>query len=75
MLTFQNQDARSVVQNNLGSEAANEVSGLDFLAFPELDSAVKDDIAFLRAQKTIPSSVTISGWIHEVETGKVRRVA
>lgn len=74
MLTFANEDARSVVEKNLGAGAASEVSNLDFLPFPELDSAVKDDIAFLKSQKSIPDSVTISGWIYEVETGKVRQV-
>ncbi|KAL9053241.1 MAG: hypothetical protein Q9162_004908 [Coniocarpon cinnabarinum] len=75
MLTFQNQDARLVIQNNLGVQAAAEVSDLDFLPFPELSEAVKDDIAYLRSQKTIPNTVTISGWVYEVETGKVVKIA
>jgi carbonic anhydrase len=44
------------------------------LPFPELEGAIKDDIAFLKSSKLIPDSVTISGWIYGVETGKTKRV-
>ena len=46
----------------------------DFQAFPELEAAVKDDVEFLKGSKLIPDSVTISGWVYEVETGKVKSV-
>jgi carbonic anhydrase len=76
MLTFKHSDAVAVVEKNLGSEAAEELKGKvpDFLPFPELEEAVKDDINYLRSSKLVPGSVTISGWIYEVETGKTRRV-
>jgi carbonic anhydrase len=76
MLTFKHSDAVGVVEKNLGSEAVEELKGRvpDFLPFPELEAAVKDDIQYLRATKLVPGSVTISGWIYEVETGKTRRV-
>jgi carbonic anhydrase len=63
--------------SNDRSEAENELKQrkLDFLPFPELESAVKEDIAFLKGTKLVPDSVTISGWIYEVETGKTRKVA
>lgn len=47
---------------------------MDFGPFPDLDQAVKDDVEFLRGTKTIGEDVEISGWVYEVETGKVRRV-
>lgn len=74
MLTFKNEDAHAIVQKNLGAEAAQELHGLDFLPFPDLDQAVRDDVSYLKASKAIPDSVTISGWVYEVETGKVRQV-
>jgi len=74
MLTFSNEDAHGLVKQNLGEGAASEIAGLDFLPFPELDEAVRKDVAFLKETKTVPESVTISGWVYEVETGKVRRV-
>lgn len=57
------------------AEAELKSRKLDFLAFPELESAVKKDIAFLKSSKLVPDSVAISGWVYEVETGKTKRVA
>ena len=74
MLTFGNEDARALVETKLGREAGEEVKGLDFLAFPDVDEAVRKDVAWLAEQKTIPQQVTVSGWVYAVETGRVRRV-
>lgn len=77
MLTFKHEDAVGVVEKNLGSDAAQELKTKvpDFLPFPELEGAVKDDIKFLKETKLVPDSVTISGWIYECETGKTKHVA
>ena len=74
MLNFKNEDAHAVVERNLGADAKKELAGLDFQPFPELEEAVKDDVKFLKESKAIPKSVTISGWVYEIETGKVRSV-
>lgn len=74
MLTFKNEDAIKVVENNLGQDAKEELTDLDFLPFADLEQGVRDDISLLRASKAIPDNVTISGWVYEVETGKVRAV-
>ncbi|KAL1647823.1 hypothetical protein SLS58_002624 [Diplodia intermedia] len=74
MLTFGNDDARALVEKNLGKEAGEEVKGLDFLAFPDLEEEVRKDVKWLAEQNTIPRQVTVSGWVYEVETGRVRRV-
>jgi len=76
MLTFKNEDAAGLVRKNLGEAAVAELAAFkgDFQAFPELEAAVKDDVEFLKESKLIPDSVTISGWVYEVETGKVKSV-
>jgi carbonic anhydrase len=74
MLTFKNEDAHGIVKKNLGEAASEEIKGLDFQPFPTLEGAVKDDIALLKASKAVPDNVAISGWIYEVETGKVKSV-
>ncbi|KAL2152223.1 hypothetical protein VTH82DRAFT_5407 [Thermothelomyces myriococcoides] len=76
MLTFKNEDAYGIVEKNLGQEAVEELKqrDLDFLPFPDLEEAVKKDVDFIRSTKLVPESVTISGWVYEVETGKTRRV-
>ena len=74
MLTFSNQDAQGVVAQNLGAEGEAELDGLDFLPFENLEQGVKDDVTFLKGSKAIPDSVNVTGWIYEVETGKVKPV-
>lgn len=76
MLTFANSDATGIVEKNLGADAVAELKafGGDFLPFPKLEEAVKEDVEFLKGTKLVPESVKISGWVYEVETGKVRSV-
>jgi carbonic anhydrase len=74
MLTFKNEDAHAVVEKQLGASAKQELSGLDFQPFPDLEAGVENDVKFLKETKAIPDSVNISGWVYEVETGRVRKV-
>lgn len=60
MLTFKNEDAHAVVEKNLGAAGHQELSGLDFLPFPDLEKAVEDDVKYLKASNAIPDSITVS---------------
>ena len=74
MLTFKNEDAHAVVEKNLGAAGQQELSGLDFQPFPDLEKGVEEDVKYLKASSAIPDSIAISGWIYDVETGKVNHV-
>ena len=74
MLTFTNQDAHAVVEKNLGVGAKEELAGLDFQPFPDLEKGVEDDVRYLKNSKAIPDSVNITGWTYAVESGKVKQV-
>lgn len=76
MLTFDNDAATSVVKANLGDEGVKELErfGGDFQPFPKLEEAVEKDIQLLKETKLIKDNITLSGWVYEVETGKVRQV-
>ncbi|KAL8923157.1 MAG: hypothetical protein Q9172_003254 [Xanthocarpia lactea] len=74
MLKFKNEDIRAVIESELGPEALEELAGLDFQPFPHLEDGVKDDVELLKRSKAIPDSVVISGWVYEVESGKVSQV-
>lgn len=74
MLTFSNEDAHGLVKKNLGPGAATAIATLDFLPFSDLEAAVRRDVQFLKTTATVPDDVTVSGWVYEVETGKVRQV-
>jgi carbonic anhydrase len=81
MLTFDNDTAAGLVEKNLGPEAVEATKtafGGDFQAFPgdlpELEEAVKKDVELLRNTPLIKKEIVITGWVYEVETGKVRQV-
>ncbi len=76
MLTFDNAAATGLVEKNLGKEGVESLKafGGQFQAFPELETAVKSDIELLKKSPVITKGTNLSGWVYEVETGKVRRV-
>lgn len=74
MLTFTNDDAHALVAQELGPTAAAEVSTLDFLPFTNVEEAVREDVDFLGKQASVVKGITITGWVYEVETGKVRQI-
>lgn len=73
MLTFDDATAKALVKKNKGDAAAKEVEDLDFLTFPELEDKVREEVRWLKS-KAIEQGINVSGWVYEVETGKVRKV-
>lgn len=65
-----------LVPRHGSAEAKRELQEkkFDFLPFPDLEQAVKEDVEFLQKSRLVPDYVTVSGWVYEVETGKTRRV-
>ncbi|RDL36854.1 uncharacterized protein BP5553_06206 [Venustampulla echinocandica] len=77
MLTFKDEDAVGLVKKNLGEggiKAVQQGFREEFLTFPDLENAVRSDVEWLNQNKGIPDGLVVSGWVYEVETGKVRRV-
>ncbi|KAL1409135.1 hypothetical protein Q8F55_005962 [Vanrija albida] len=71
MVTFTNEVLRAKLVDELHTHAGD---GIDFLAFPELEASVRDDVAFLRGHELILKESKIVGWVYQVEDGKVRKV-
>ncbi|ESZ90134.1 carbonate dehydratase [Sclerotinia borealis F-4128] len=76
MLTFKNEDAVKIVEEKLGEGARKELEtfGGDFQPFENLEKEVTRDVEWLRGVEAIPGEVGISGWVYEVESGRVRKV-
>ncbi len=70
MLTFSNDDLRSIVAERLQADA----SAIDFLPFPDVAQSVRDDVASLRGSNLIPDSVPVSGFIYDVRSGRLEAV-
>lgn len=79
MLIFDTETATGLVEKNLGSSGVKELSRFvggkgDFQTFQVLEKAVESDVQLLKDSALIPKEVLISGWVYEVETGKVKKV-
>jgi carbonic anhydrase len=70
MLSATNRDIRGKVRQDLGADA----SEIDFLPFPSLNEAVRDDVRFLISSPLIPEDVAIRGFIYDVKSGRVREL-
>ncbi|KAK8076715.1 hypothetical protein PG994_003987 [Apiospora phragmitis] len=76
MLTFTNDDIRATVKEKLGPAAAAELGTMDFLPFPDVEQAVRDDLDFLRKHTAaIRADTVVSGWVYDVKTGSVKSIA
>ncbi|HZU02464.1 MAG TPA: carbonic anhydrase [Ktedonobacteraceae bacterium] len=67
MLTFSNSDLRAKIKQDLHANA----DSIDFLPFGNLEQSVRDDVATLKASPLIPDNIEISGFIYDVESGKL----
>ncbi|OCH88621.1 carbonic anhydrase [Obba rivulosa] len=75
MLTFDTPQLRKLVkESDPGNTALQAVDNIDFLEFPDLEQSVKDDVTYLKENPLVLPETTVTGWIYEVETGKIRRV-
>lgn len=63
-----------VLHEKIRTEKGVDVSDQDYLTFSDLEQSVRDDVARLRDEKALPDDVTVSGFVYEVETGRLREV-
>ena len=75
MLTFSNDDIRQKLGATNGPDCAKAAGELDFLPFPDVDQSVRDDVAAIKASPLLRKGVPVNGFVYEVETGRIRRVA
>lgn len=70
MLTFTNDQLRDILRNDLNADA----SGIDFLPFSDLDESVREDVQAIRSSPLIPDDISVSGFVFDVKTGRLREV-
>lgn len=71
MLTFSNDDLRSKLRDEAGADA----SDLDFRPFPNLEESVRASLRAIRESPLLPDGLDVSGWIYDVECGRITAVA
>ena len=73
MLTFNTQQLRALVkESDPSNPALSAVEEIDFLEFNGLEESVTADVKFLQENPLVLPGTKITGWVYEVETGKVR---
>lgn len=70
MLTFSNDDLKATLKQKYPN-SAQEISTIDFYPFSQLEKSVQDDVKFLKDHPLVLEETVITGWVYEVETGKV----
>ncbi len=70
MLTFTNEVLRDLLRKDLNADA----SGIDFLPFSDLDESVRQDVQTIRSSPLIPDDITVTGFVFDVKTGRLREV-
>jgi carbonic anhydrase len=68
MLTFDDEHVRSHIAEATGADI-----DLPFHAFPDLEANLREQLAKIRAHPWI-KDVPVTGFVYEVETGRLRRV-
>ncbi|KAG8775167.1 hypothetical protein FRC12_001623 [Ceratobasidium sp. 428] len=74
MLTFSDKDIRDKIKSSDGPSAGPYVDQIAFLPFESVEKSVEEDVQFVKSHPLVLKDAKVSGWVHEVETGKIRQV-
>lgn len=74
MLTFKGDDCRNLVKARVGASSHAALDAIAFLEFPDVAESTKQDVEFLKKHDLILKDTPVTGWIYEVETGRVVKV-
>lgn len=72
MLTFKDEELAARLQRETGKWP---VVPARFLAFTDLEENVREQIRKVRSHPWIPDSIPVTGFIYDVDTGRLREVA
>ncbi len=67
MLTFSNDQLREKVRDDRGVD----VSHLDFQPFPDVEERVRASVRRLQETPLLPDDFAISGYVYDVQTGRI----
>ena len=70
MLTFTNEDLHAKLAEERGADATE----FDFQPFEDLETSVRACVRRVRESPLLPDDFDASGWIYEVETGRITAV-
>jgi len=62
------------IHERIAQETGQDATGIDFLAFDDLDGAVRASLRRIRESPFLPDSYGVTGFVYDVGTGAVREV-
>ena len=71
MLTFTNDQLRDTLRQRFGRDPGD----VDYLPFPDLGQSVRDDVEAVRVYPFARKDTRVSGYIYDVKSGRLDRVA
>ncbi|OSD05891.1 carbonic anhydrase [Trametes coccinea BRFM310] len=76
MVTFNTPQLRSLVKESDPDNGAlaRAVDEIDFLEFSGLEESVREDVKFLEENPLVLRGTKVTGWVYEVETGKLKQI-
>lgn len=76
MLTFTTEQLQEIVRNASpgNSEVADAVNKIEFLEISNLEESVEADVKFLQEHPLVLEDTKVTGWVYEVESGKVNQL-
>ncbi len=63
-----------VLRDKIRDEKGVDVGPTDYLTFQDLDGSVRDDVERIRGVESLPDGVSVSGYVYDVRTGRIREV-
>ena len=70
MLTFNNDQIRGMLRDELGAEAAH----VDFQPFPDVADRVAASVRRIRESNLVPDDYPVTGFVYDVKTGRIDEV-
>jgi carbonic anhydrase len=71
MLIFTDDQLRKMLKQDMNADA----SGIEFMAFTDLEKSVRDDVATVRSSPFIPKDIPVTGFVYDVRTGRLNAVS
>lgn len=62
------------ILRDLPDEQRRHLPGTSFLAMPDPDAALTEDVMAIRSCAGLPSGISVEGWRYDVETGLIARL-
>ena len=74
MLAATTELAHQVMKKNLGLADSREVDGFEVMPIADLEQSAREDVEYLRNHPLALGKVRVTGWIHDLDTGLIKKV-